>query len=226
MNTEYKIKEQENLHCGRRSLETTTNGSTLKQNGIKRLPFIFYIFLVGAEMNLLWLSYTSFFSDALELIGVKNTVIVRDFLVCHCYPIEWITTLFAIVYYFITKKKIFGFLWMIILSVFLFVLPVIIFICSWNNGHPAYRYKITFEDCTNCIPSADVSNTNTDKVFAYPVHTSGRIYTDGKYGEEVSVYNSADSLLFSTIDAINLSPYPNGIYWIKKGEKAIKVLKE
>jgi hypothetical protein len=32
MNTEYKIKKQENLHCGRRGLETTPNGDGIKHN--------------------------------------------------------------------------------------------------------------------------------------------------------------------------------------------------
>ncbi|MDR3287454.1 MAG: hypothetical protein LBT27_08420 [Prevotellaceae bacterium] len=200
----------------------------LKQNGKKRLPIIFYIFLIGAAMNLLWWNYTSsFYKISENVIGENVTRIVYTISFICSYPIEWATTLFAIVYYFITKKKIFGFLWMIILCIFLFLLPFIVFIGTWTGGiDPAYQYRIKFENCTNCIPSADVGNTNTDKVFAYPVHISGRVYIDGEYGEEMSVHNSADSLLFSTIETIDLSPYPNGIYWIKKGGKAIKVLKE
>jgi hypothetical protein len=109
----------------------------LKQSGKKKhLPVIFYIFMIGAVMNFLWLNYASFFSDFLELIGVKHNWVIRNFLVRCCYPIEWATTLFAIIYYFITKKKVYGFWLMIILSILFIILPVYMFIHNWNSGNP------------------------------------------------------------------------------------------
>ena len=108
---------------------------TSKENGKrKHLPIVFYIFLVGVFMNILWLCYVKFTDPILERFLINNSVVIRDFLVQYCYPIEWITILFAIIYYVITKKKVFGFWLMIVLSITLIVLPIVMFILTWNHG--------------------------------------------------------------------------------------------
>jgi hypothetical protein len=107
-----------------------------KRNGKRKpLPIIFYLFVLGVIMNILWLCYNVFTSNILRQLGLDSTMI-RDFLVQYSYPIEWMAVLFAIIYYFITKKKVFGFWLMIFLSVILIIIPIIIFITNWNTGNP------------------------------------------------------------------------------------------
>jgi F0F1-type ATP synthase membrane subunit a len=85
-----------------------------KENGKKRLPIFLYVFLFCVLLNILWIEYVNFTDKALSYLGVKDTVQFRVFFACFSYPTEWLITLFAIVYYAITKKKLFGF-WIIVL---------------------------------------------------------------------------------------------------------------
>jgi hypothetical protein len=111
----------------------------LKQSGKKKyLPVIFYVFIIGVTMNTLWLLciyYPSFFHDFLKTIGVKGS-----WYLVYCFPIEWITTLFAIVYYFITKKKVYGFWLMIIFSILLVILSI--YLVAYYVGYNANNVRM------------------------------------------------------------------------------------
>jgi hypothetical protein len=88
--------------------------ATSKESGKRLLSIFLYLFLFSVLLNILWIALGGFADKALSYLGVQDTANFRNFCVCFGFPMEWLITLFAIVYYAITKKKVFGF-WIILL---------------------------------------------------------------------------------------------------------------
>jgi hypothetical protein len=106
--------------------------ATLKQNNSKdRTKIILYIFLTGILFNILWVSYVDFTRPVLSHLGVKNTVKVRDILGPYGYIIILSVFLFTLIYYLITRKRIYAFYIIIITSIiFIFLIPLIILLTT------------------------------------------------------------------------------------------------
>jgi hypothetical protein len=106
----------------------------LKQSGRKKhLPAILYVFLIVLGINILWFAGVSF--DLLVLLMII------------CYPIKWITILFAIIYYCITNKKIYGF-WCIIISTILLVILSIYSFSFNQDWSEKKKKKFLLEECS------------------------------------------------------------------------------
>ena len=106
---------------------------TLKQNGKKNLRIIFYLFNIGVIFNVLWIFYVKVTSRILRYFGLNSTS-VRDFIGPNGYIIILSVLLFTIGYYVFTKKKIHGFVWIIIVSIILLVVVPIYYVLTHNWG--------------------------------------------------------------------------------------------
>ena len=107
---------------------------TSKQNGKKGLPTMLYIFIsaftINCLMHLLFFSSWSFYFLSILFAFV-------------CHLIDFLIFTFSIAYYFITRKKIYGF-WIILFLGFISLIAlgfVILFILGWNHGDPAKQIQ-------------------------------------------------------------------------------------
>jgi len=99
-----------------------------KRNSEKVLPIVFYVFISALIINLLFFCSWSYYGP----------FVLFGFI---CYPIEIFVVIFSIAYYFITRKKVYGF-WIILTTSIPFLITliwVILFVLGWNHGDPAKR---------------------------------------------------------------------------------------
>ncbi|GAP71774.1 bacterial Ig-like domain [Candidatus Symbiothrix dinenymphae] len=76
------------------------------------------------------------------------------------------------------------------------------------------------------INAADTNPEHTPSVQVYPNPTTGELNIQNTKGAEINLYNTAGILLQSTHETkINLSGYPNGIYFLRTGATTVKVVK-
>ena len=106
---------------------------TLKQYGKRSFRLVFYVFIIGVICNILWIGYASFTDRFLTYLGV-DSVKIRDLIGSNSYIIIILALLFTIGYYVFTKKKIHGFVWIIIVSVILLVVVPIYYVLTHNWG--------------------------------------------------------------------------------------------
>jgi hypothetical protein len=106
---------------------------TSKLNGKRKFCVIFYIFIIGLTFNILWIGYSTFTDKFLTLLGM-DSVKIRDFIGPYGYIIIISVLMFTIGYYLFTKKKIYGFEWIIVLSIVLLLIVPIYYISTHNWG--------------------------------------------------------------------------------------------
>ncbi len=87
------------------------------------------------------------------------------------------------------------------------------------------EYVETYTSWTGDGSGTDAPVAATSSV--YPTVTTGVVYIENPENEPVGVYTMSDALLFNVYSqSIDLSDYPNGMYFIKVGNNAVKVIKK
>jgi len=108
----------------------------LNQKG-RKLKIVFYVFIVGAIFNILWLGYVHVTSKVLRSFGYDSTI-VRHYTGRYGYILIISGLIFTLGYYIISKKKIYGFEWIIIISIILLI-GAPIYIAATDSWGIQYR---------------------------------------------------------------------------------------
>ncbi|GHT25022.1 hypothetical protein AGMMS4957_19060 [Bacteroidia bacterium] len=94
---------------------------------------------------------------------------------------------------------------------------------AYNNSD----WKSAFDIILAIESATSVKTVDTDKLHVYPNPTTGVVYVDNANGAEVKVYNLNGALLHRTRESrVDLSGEPSGVYLLRVGGEALKVVKK
>ena len=144
-----------------------------KQNGKKKhLPVIFYTFIITAGINITVLVYWFFSNIVFEW---TNGLMPLLFCVFLCI-LELLFILFMLMYYLITKKKIYGFLHMIFIGTALFLSTIIFLFLPLHNWSDKKKQKLLAEcQQTESVDDLSVSffcfsSSEMERVLVRQIH--------------------------------------------------------